>query len=145
MQRAEGTNDELATGLAVGAGEAEMALPAGSEEAVWLQSEVFAPRRGGSRESLSHSPEMAGSGRRDAESSRKPPTLRFLLLPPASPVFAMESGKQKTAPKDRLTRLIFFWKFGAGEGIRTPDPNLGKVAYSLFWGIPGNPISLPTH
>jgi len=19
------------------------------------------------------------------------------------------------------------WKFGAGEGIRTPDPNLGKV------------------
>ena len=21
----------------------------------------------------------------------------------------------------------FFWKFGAGEGIRTLDPNLGKV------------------
>ena len=39
-----------------------MALPTGSEEAVWLQLEVFAPRRGGSRESLSHSPEMAGSG-----------------------------------------------------------------------------------
>ena len=32
VQRAEGTNDELATGLAVGAGEAEMALPTGSEE-----------------------------------------------------------------------------------------------------------------
>jgi hypothetical protein len=31
------------------------------------------------------------------------------------------------APKDRCNALIFVTKFGAGEGIRTPDPNLGKV------------------
>ena len=27
----------------------------------------------------------------------------------------------------RQQRIDIEWKFGAGEGIRTPDPNLGKV------------------
>ena len=36
-------------------------------------------------------------------------------------------GKQKTASKGRFKSLIFNKKTGAGEGIRTLDPNLGKV------------------
>ncbi len=48
-------------------------------------------------------------------------------FPHASPVFLTEAGKQKTAPKDRSKLLISLRKFGAGEGIRTLDPNLGKV------------------
>jgi hypothetical protein len=33
----------------------------------------------------------------------------------------------ETAPKDRFNTLISSRKPGAGEGIRTLDPNLGKV------------------
>ena len=51
----------------------------------------------------------------------------FCCFPPASPAFACGAGKQKTAPKDRFNRFIFLKKSGAGEGIRTLDPNLGKV------------------
>ena len=51
----------------------------------------------------------------------------FCCFPPASPVFVPGAGKQKTAPKDRSTKLISLEKSGAGEGIRTLDPNLGKV------------------
>ena len=68
-----------------------------------------------------------------------PATSCFLLLPPASPVFVPGSGKQKTAPKDRSKPLISLRKSGAGEGIRTLDPNLGKVVDILFGGIPGYP------
>ena len=55
--------------------------------------------------------------------------LRFasVCFPPASPAFASEAGKQKTTPKDRSDSLICLKKIGAGEGIRTLDPNLGKV------------------
>jgi hypothetical protein len=35
-------------------------------------------------------------------------------------------GKQKT-PVGRSKSLVFLRKSGAGEGIRTLDPNLGKV------------------
>ena len=48
-------------------------------------------------------------------------------FPHASPVSSIRLGKQKTAPKGRSKQLIFLRKFGAGEGIRTLDPNLGKV------------------
>jgi hypothetical protein len=48
-------------------------------------------------------------------------------FPHASPVPQTRAGKQKTAPKDRSKPLISLEKFGAGEGIRTLDPNLGKV------------------
>jgi hypothetical protein len=37
------------------------------------------------------------------------------------------AGKQKTVAKDRSKNLIFLRESGAGEGIRTLDPNLGKV------------------
>ena len=40
-------------------------------------------------------------------------------------------GKQQDAPKGRLIALISLKKIGAGEGIRTLDPNLGKVAIKL--------------
>ena len=55
--------------------------------------------------------------------------LRFpsICFPPASPAVALEAGKQKTTPKDRSASLICLQKFGAGEGIRTLDPDLGKV------------------
>ncbi len=48
-------------------------------------------------------------------------------FPSASPAMARRPGKQKAAPKDRSNPLISLSKFGAGEGIRTLDPNLGKV------------------
>ena len=48
-------------------------------------------------------------------------------FPGASPAPARWAGKQKTAPKDRFNTLISLRKSGAGEGIRTLDPNLGKV------------------
>ncbi len=52
----------------------------------------------------------------------------FRCFPPASPAFVPRAGKQKTAPKGRSKPLISLRKSGAGEGIRTLDPNLGKVA-----------------
>jgi hypothetical protein len=48
-------------------------------------------------------------------------------FPSASPTSVQRAGKQKTAPKDRLNRMISLRKTGAGDGIRTHDPNLGKV------------------
>ena len=69
-------------------------------------------------------------------------TLRpaFCCFPHASPVFQTEAGKQKTAPKDRSMSLISLRKSGAGEGIRTLDPNLGKA---LEGSTPGYPA--PRH
>jgi hypothetical protein len=48
-------------------------------------------------------------------------------FPRASPALLARAGKQKTVRKDRSKPLMFIRKFGAGEGIRTLDPNLGKV------------------
>jgi hypothetical protein len=48
-------------------------------------------------------------------------------FPHASPISQSMAGKQKTAPKDRSKSLISLRESGAGEGIRTLDPNLGKV------------------
>jgi hypothetical protein len=48
-------------------------------------------------------------------------------FPSASPTPTQWAGKQKMAPKDRFNTLISLRKSGAGEGIRTLDPNLGKV------------------
>ena len=61
------------------------------------------------------------------EGAARPLRPAFCCFPHASPVFLTEAGKQKTAPKDRSEPLISLSKFGAGEGIRTLDPNLGKV------------------
>ena len=61
------------------------------------------------------------------EVAARPLRPAFCCFPHASPVFLTGAGKQKTAPKDRSKSLIFLKKSGAGEGIRTLDPNLGKV------------------
>jgi uncharacterized ubiquitin-like protein YukD len=55
--------------------------------------------------------------------------LRFasVCFPHASPAFVPEAGKQKKTPKDPCQPLICLKKIGAGEGIRTLDPDLGKV------------------
>ena len=41
--------------------------------------------------------------------------------------FEMDHWKQKAPRRAPFIRLISLGKFGAGEGIRTLDPNLGKV------------------
>ena len=48
-------------------------------------------------------------------------------FPHASPLAGAMPGKQKTAPKDHRNYMTMLGKTGAGEGIRTLDPNLGKV------------------
>ena len=40
--------------------------------------------------------------------------------------------QQKRPRRAALNSLIFLMNFGAGEGIRTLDPNLGKVVHSLM-------------
>ena len=61
------------------------------------------------------------------EAAESPPHFAFCSFPNASPAFAPGSGKQKTVPRDRSKHFVLLVKFGAGEAIRTPDPNLGKV------------------
>ncbi len=51
----------------------------------------------------------------------------FCCFPPASPAAREGSGKQKTPRRASAKRLILLRMSGAGEGIRTLDPNLGKV------------------
>jgi hypothetical protein len=51
----------------------------------------------------------------------------FCCFPPASPAFALGAGKQKRPRRAAYIHLISLRKTGAGEGIRTLDPNLGKV------------------
>jgi len=55
--------------------------------------------------------------------------LRFasVCFPLASPAVEPEAGKQKKTPKDPSQLLNCLKKIGAGEGIRTLDPDLGKV------------------
>ncbi len=51
----------------------------------------------------------------------------FCCFPPASPAAPEGAGKQKTPRRASAKRLILLRLSGAGEGIRTLDPNLGKV------------------
>ena len=51
----------------------------------------------------------------------------FWCFPHASPALTSGAGKRRTAPKDHSKSLTCLRKIGAGEGIRTLDPNLGKV------------------
>ena len=50
-----------------------------------------------------------------------------VCFPHASPASNPEAGKHKKTPKDSSQLLIYLKKIGAGEGIRTLDPDLGKV------------------
>ena len=53
--------------------------------------------------------------------------LRFRVLPSCFPETLTWGRKQKAVPKDRFNRFNFLTEIGAGEEIRTLDPNLGKV------------------
>ncbi len=44
-----------------------------------------------------------------------------------TPAFIPAPGEAKMAPEAAFKHLIIMRKSGAGEGIRTLDPNLGKV------------------
>jgi hypothetical protein len=61
------------------------------------------------------------------EAAESPLHCAFGCFPPASPAIVPKAGKQKTTPKDPSDSLICLRKIGAGEGIRTLDPDLGKV------------------
>ena len=61
------------------------------------------------------------------KATKRPLCFASVCFPPASPAVVSEAGKQKTTPKDRSDSLICLKKIGAGEGIRTLDPDLGKV------------------
>jgi len=62
----------------------------------------------------------------------------FCCFPPASPAFAPGSGKQKRPRMAALNRSISPWKSGAGEGIRTLDPNLGRLELGTETAIPAD-------
>jgi hypothetical protein len=52
---------------------------------------------------------------------------------------------RRRGPGGRCNTLISLRKSGAGEGIRTLDPNLGKIALELFGSIPEYPTALLNH
>jgi hypothetical protein len=63
--------------------------------------------------------------------TESPLNFASVCFHPASPAFSPEAGKQKTTPEDRSQLLICLKKIGAGEGIRTLDPDLGKILAPL--------------
>jgi hypothetical protein len=65
-------------------------------------------------------------------------------FPHASPALTTGAGKRQTGPRDRSKSLIRLRKIGAGEGIRTLDPNLGKVLINLSGVIQFYPTTLHT-
>jgi hypothetical protein len=69
------------------------------------------------------------------KAAESPLLYAFCCFPPASPAFLSGTEKQKTVPNDRSKQLPSLRKFGAGEGIRTLDPNLGKVETGILLGV----------
>ncbi len=71
------------------------------------------------------------SGRARAQNPAMPAlnyaAKRLLLLPYCFPASIIGAGKQKSRKRCSRKTLIFQRNNGAGEGIRTLDPNLGKV------------------
>ena len=53
--------------------------------------------------------------------------LRCRLLPPCFPDFTRDLGEAGKPYRATLKYLTLLKRNGAGEGIRTLDPNLGKV------------------
>jgi len=104
---------------------------------------VFVLKQNASEDGLSHVRKPRLRAGIDARASPKIATLRFLLLPPCSPVSRTWAGKQKTAPKDRYEPLISLIKSGAGEGIRTLDPDLGKVGLFRFLALERFELAAP--
>ena len=65
------------------------------------------------------------------KAAQSPLLYAFCCFPPASPAFAPGAGKQKRPRRAALNCFKSLRDFGAGEGIRTLDPNLGKRRQSL--------------
>ena len=65
-------------------------------------------------------------------------TLDYVVwcFPHASPALTSGAGKRQAAPRGRSKSWISLRKIGAGEGIRTLDPNLGKVPERPTLGYP---------
>ena len=101
------------------------------QDAVGIWGSTAIHRDGKQSIALALSQEAAGCGTFEPpcmpEVAARPLRPAFCCFPHASPVSPSRAGKQKTARKGRSKQLIFLRKFGAGEGIRTLDPNLGKV------------------
>jgi hypothetical protein len=87
---------------------------------------------GGSRVCSEQQPQIRGLAH--AKGGRAPSTTCFPQLPlhcwPAR-------GSKRRSRKDRSKPLICMRKSGAGEGIRTLDPNLGKVISQNAFGADG--------
>ena len=62
-------------------------------------------------------------------------TKRRFVLPPCFPETGDRAGKQISQARGLHNLFSFRRKTGAGEGIRTLDPNLGNVRVSLFRSI----------
>jgi hypothetical protein len=60
------------------------------------------------------------------EVAQNQPAFALGCFPPASPALVLEAGKQKAIPAEFAKHLKSSRKIGAGEGIRTLDPDLGK-------------------
>jgi hypothetical protein len=96
---------------------------------IWGSTAILCDRK----LSRSRAPSLRAAGLGTFEARRAPKLavrrydLPPVASPPASPVSPSGGGKQKTAPEGRSKQLIFLRKSGAGDGIRTHDPNLGKV------------------
>jgi hypothetical protein len=71
----------------------------------------------------------APAARRGDPHRRTCDTLSGGFSPTASDTLPIRLATRhgKSAPEGAYKVLIIFRNFGAGEGIRTPDPNLGKV------------------
>jgi len=69
---------------------------------------------------------------------RLPVTIRFASAVGDLLTMWTPSSRRRRPPRGWPSRnvLISLGQFGAGEGIRTLDPNLGKVKLSPFRGIP---------
>ena len=77
-----------------------------------------------------------------------PPNLRRSIrrypadfIEPAQIAVHRRASKPKRPRRTALNRFIFLKKTGAGEGIRTLDPNLGKVLEGSTLGYPKPSLS----
>jgi hypothetical protein len=74
---------------------------------------------------------FSGGGTGGCLACQRQPRDRYILFSAAFPLLPRLSyvgwGSKKTAPMDHSKHLILLRKYGAGEGIRTLDPNLDKV------------------
>ena len=101
------------------------------EDAIVISANLRSRHYGNLSSGLAPLPRVARVGATEAihmpRVAVRPLLSSLCRFPHASPVSPSRVGKQNTAPKDRSKQLISLRELGAGEGIRTLDPNLGKV------------------